>query len=197
MACRNDDAADPVGRGRGVPLPPPKPPPEGRPCGGVTPCCSRHFLKAELCDVPCDVPCDVLCDVPEPESDPAELVPQPATARVPVKATAPSTVDLGTRRSGLRSRRRPRVLSGLRGRRIKRFLLAAVGRLACRDRPGRAAALPDAVKGAGLAISLWLPDRFLCRSTKNAEGLWPFRFPRSPAGGGRGRSLPGRAPYRR
>jgi hypothetical protein len=73
-AWRNPEA-DPVGRGRGPPVPP-----DGRPCGGVTPWRSRHCRKAES------------CDVPEPDDD--ELAPQSATARTAVSATAPSTPGL-------------------------------------------------------------------------------------------------------
>jgi hypothetical protein len=78
MAWRKDDDADPVGRGRGVPAPPPKPPPDG----GVTPCCSRHFLKAEVFDV----------EEPEP-GDAGELEPQPATEITATSAIALTVVE--------------------------------------------------------------------------------------------------------
>ena len=52
MASRNADAAAPVGRACGWPLPwpppPPKPPPWPNPAGGVTPCFLRHWLKEAL-----------------------------------------------------------------------------------------------------------------------------------------------------
>jgi hypothetical protein len=82
MAWRKDDAADPLGRGRGAPEPPPKPPPDG----GVTPCCSRHLRKELFC---------VLLEVePEPEpDDPPELELQPATKTTATSAIALSVVE--------------------------------------------------------------------------------------------------------
>jgi hypothetical protein len=90
MAWRNDPAADPVGRGTGAPVPP-----DGRPCGGVTPWRSRHCRKAESCDV--------LCGEPEPADD--ELAPQPAVARAAASKTAPSTPGLAVRPGRLWDRR--------------------------------------------------------------------------------------------
>src|SRR5258705_7401985 len=92
-AWPKDPAADPVGRGcrvpvgRGCGMPVP---PDGRPCGSVTPWRSRHCRKAEFCDA--------FCDVPEPDDDEDdELAPQPATARAAVSMTAPSTPGLAAR----------------------------------------------------------------------------------------------------
>jgi hypothetical protein len=91
MAWRKDDAADPVGRGRGVadpPLPPP-PPPGRRPDDAVNPCFLRHCWTVELCDV--------LEPEPEPD-DTDELEPHPATATSAVNATVPSTARLAAAR---------------------------------------------------------------------------------------------------
>ena len=94
MAARKDDAADPVGRGRGllvgvavglavgVPLPCRRKPP---PDGSVTPCSSRHWRNAENCDEL----------VPEDPVEPglgvaAEPAPHPATASEAVSAAVAS-----------------------------------------------------------------------------------------------------------
>src|ERR1700744_5565819 len=111
MACRNDEAADPVGRGRGVavlPVPPPLPPPglpPPKPAGGVTPCFSRHCCK--------DDDCDELDPELEPEELPElELELQPATASTATVATVPSTTGLYT--CFLLAARGPRVSSPVR-----------------------------------------------------------------------------------
>src|SRR5258708_7406136 len=142
MAARNEDAPEPVGRGCGLaPLLPPDPPPPNPPCGGVTPCASRHFWKVEL------------CDVPEVELELVELPPQAATDTTVASTTAPSAAGL--------TALGPCLPSAALNRRIKRFLLTARGRRVPRP-PGRAQVsrhLP--VKEACLAISLWLPHGFV------------------------------------
>src|SRR5450755_4209043 len=104
-AWPKDPAADPVGRGCGVPVPP-----DGRPCGSVTPWRSRHYRKAEFCDAVCDVP----------ELDDDELAPQPATARAAVSTTAPSTPGLAARPGRRWDRRVNNVLHWLQAERTWR-----------------------------------------------------------------------------
>jgi hypothetical protein len=149
MAARNEDAPEPVGRGRGLapvpppPVPPPPvPPPPNPPDGGVTPWASRHFWKVELCDVP---------EV-EVEVELVELPPQAATDTTVASTTAPSAAGLAALRPSVTLNRR-----------TKRFLLTAPGRRVPRP-PGRALVsrhMP--VKEARLAISLWLPHGFVSR----------------------------------
>src|SRR5580658_1927108 len=91
MAWWKAAEADPVGRGCGVPLPP-----NGCPCGGVTPWRSRHCRKAELCGA--------FCDVPELDDEDV-LAPQPAAAKAAVSTTAPSTLGLAARPGRLWGRR--------------------------------------------------------------------------------------------
>src|ERR1700733_13077466 len=89
MAFWNDDDADPVGRGCGVPLPPAEPP-----CGGVTPCCSRHVLKVELCDVrePEPEPGPEPEPEPEPDPEPERSPVEPVPVEPPHAATATVTI---------------------------------------------------------------------------------------------------------
>lgn len=84
----------PVGRGCGVPVPP-----DGRPCGSVTPWRSRHCRKAEFREAFCDVP------EPDDDEDDDELALQPVTARAAVSMTAPSTPGLAARPGTLWDRR--------------------------------------------------------------------------------------------
>jgi hypothetical protein len=56
------------------------------PDGGVIPCCSRHFWNEEF------------GDELDPDEDPVEVEPHPATASTVVSATAPMAVDLRDRR---------------------------------------------------------------------------------------------------
>ncbi len=72
MALRNELAAPPAGRAWGVP-------PAGRPAGGVTPCFSRHWRKADV--------------LPLAELDGAGaalVAPQPAAATVAASTTGAS-----------------------------------------------------------------------------------------------------------
>jgi hypothetical protein len=82
-------AADPVGRGRGDVVAPGLRPPEPKPCGGVTPCFSRHCWKDDVCDE--------LELEPEPEELP-ELEPHPARASTATVATALAAAGLRDRR---------------------------------------------------------------------------------------------------
>lgn len=108
IAARNELAADPVGRARGVaPVPPPKPPPA--PCGGVTPWAWRHLPRAEFSDVLEEEVFDVLGLEPVP-ADP----PQAVTATTVASAAA-------VRPAGLKARR-ARSLPARSKRRINRFL---------------------------------------------------------------------------
>ncbi|MDX6335788.1 MAG: hypothetical protein QOG05_3128 [Streptosporangiaceae bacterium] len=87
MALRNADAADPVGRAWGWPLPG-----EGRPCGRLTPWRCRHCRKLAL-----------LPELEEPDDDAgagAALLALHPAARVPASRSGPSTGSQARRRAG-------------------------------------------------------------------------------------------------
>jgi hypothetical protein len=135
MACRNEDAAEPVGRACGVALllPPPPPLPDSGPpplpWGRLTPCCSRHLRKVVLCVVP-DPELEPDPD-PDPEPVAAELPEHPATVTAATSTSAPNAAGLMA--PG------PRLLPAALNRRIKGFLLAAHGRRVPRPPAGPAA----------------------------------------------------------
>src|SRR6202035_1388055 len=101
MAARNEDAPEPVGRGRGLAVLPPLPRPPNPPDGGVTPCASRHFWKVELCDVP-----EVEVPEVEVEVELVELPPQAATDTTVASTTAPNAAGLTALRPGVTLNRR-------------------------------------------------------------------------------------------
>jgi hypothetical protein len=152
MAWRKELEVDPVGCGCGAPVPP-----DGRACGDVTPWRSRHCRRAEFCDA--------FCDVPEPdddeEPDEDELVPQPLTARTDVSTTAPSTAGVAARPGKLRKRR------------VNKISFTGSGPARAVPTRARRGASPCAVKGAGLAISLRLPGKFLDGGPGFQRCSWP------------------------